>query len=70
MYVPLHTYHQRIALLILALVVAAAGRPLLAGILFGADVLSKLPLLAMLPALLLLTGLGPALPPSWRAGSG
>ena len=66
-YVPLHTYHQGIALLILALVAAAAGRPLVAGGLFGAAILSKLPLVAMLPAMLLLAAFGHASPASWWA---
>ena len=66
-YVPLHTYQQGIALLVAALALAACGRPLVGGVLFGAAVMSKLPLAALLPALLLVAATGRVPAATWRA---
>ena len=64
-YVPMHTYQQGIALLIWSLVAASRSWSLVAGLLLGAAIFSKLPLAASGPAVLLLCILGPVGPESW-----
>jgi hypothetical protein len=66
-YEPLHTYHQGIVLVVVSLALAASGRPLLAGAVFGLAVLSKMPLAALLPALAALAVL--SLPAASSAGA-
>ena len=49
-YLPIHTYQQALALVLVALCLVGAGRPGLAGAAFAAAVASKLTLVTLLPA--------------------
>lgn len=65
-YIPVHTYQQALALVLLALVLAAGGRPGLAGAAFAAAVASKLPVVTLAPAFCVFVALSGSGASAWR----